>query len=80
MMNRFFVYSLRHARPIRAWLEGEKKYRNITVIAMDEESVSYTVAGKKAPVTKAKGAFLAASYARGDNGDPVKFSEEETKT
>ncbi len=76
MLERFFRYSLQHNKPIRVWLEGEKKYQNITVIELKEDAVSFTTARKKMPQTAAKDAFLSASYARGDDGDTLKYQNE----
>ena len=76
MLNRLLVYSLQHNRPIRVWMEGDKKYRNITVIALEEDTVSFLTARKKTPQVKEKSAFLAASYARGDDGDTLKYQNE----
>lgn len=76
MLNRLLVYSLQHNRPIRVWMEGDKKYQNITVIGLADEQVSFITARKKTPQTKEKSAFLAASYARGDDGDTLKYQNE----
>lgn len=76
MMHRFFRYSLDHARPIRVWMEGEKKYQNITVIALEEDQVHFITARKKTPQTMPAAAFLSASYARGDDGDTLKYQAE----
>mgnify|MGYP003557385046 CR=1 FL=1 len=76
MLNRLFQYSLQHNRPIRVWMEGDKKYQNITVIALSAEQVSFITARKKTHQVKEKPAFLAASYARGDDGDTLKYQNE----
>ncbi|MBQ4639695.1 MAG: hypothetical protein IJB69_04160 [Clostridia bacterium] len=76
MLERFFRYSLQHNKPIRVWLEGEKKYQNITVILMEGETVGFLTARKKTPQMRQKTAFLAASYARGDDGDTLKYQNE----
>ena len=76
MLERFFRYSLQHSKAIRVWLEGEKKFQNITVIDMDEENVHYITARKKTLQTARKDAFLSASYARGDDGDTLKYQNE----
>lgn len=76
MLNRLLLYSLQHNRPIRVWIEGDKKYQNITVIALEEDSVSFLTARKKTPQTREISAFLAASYARGDDGDTLKYQNE----
>ncbi len=76
MLNRLLLYSLQHNRPIRVWMEGDKKYQNITVIDFSDEQVSFITARKKTPQTKEKAAFLAASYARGDDGDTLKYQNE----
>ena len=76
MLNRFLRYSLEHARPIRVWMEGEKKYQNITVIALEGQTVHFIMARKKTPQMKEMDAFLSASYARGDDGDTLKYRDE----
>lgn len=76
MLNRLLLYSLQHNRPIRVWMEGDKKYQNITVIGLSEEQVSFITARKKTPQMKEKSAFLAAFYARGDDGDTLKYQNE----
>ena len=50
MLNRFLRYSLEHARPIRVWMEGEKKYQNITVIGLEENLVHFITARKATSV------------------------------
>lgn len=76
MLNRLLLYSLQHNRPIRVWMEGDKKYQNITVIALEDDTVAFLTARKKTPQVKEKAAFLAASYARGDDGDTLKYQNE----
>ncbi len=76
MLERFLLYSLQHHRPIRVWILGEKKYQNITVIALDGEQVSFITTRRKTPQTMEKSAFLSASYARGDDGDTLKYQNE----
>lgn len=76
MLNRFLRYSLDHTRPIRVWMEGEKKYQNITVIALEGEMVHFITARKKTPQARKTDAFLSASYARGDDGDTLKYRDE----
>lgn len=78
MLHRFFRYSLEHVKPIRVWIEGETKYQNITVIQLDERNVHFITARKKTPQSQPIAAFLSASYARGDDGDTLKFQQEGT--
>lgn len=76
MLERFFRYSLQHNKPIRVWLEGEKKFQNITVICLEGDQVAFTTARKKTPQVKCMADFLSASYARGDDGDTLKYQNE----
>ncbi len=79
MLNRFLRYSLQHRKPIRVWMEGEKKYQNITVIGLEENLVHFITARKKTPSSVPLEAFLSASYARGDDGDTLQYREEGDK-
>lgn len=77
MVKRFLRYSLAHGRPVKALFADTMKYRNITVTALDDIQVTYTVAGKKKPLTVPIGGILSASYARGDDGDTLKYAVKE---
>lgn len=83
MLERFLRYSLRHQRPIRVMLmdeAGQTRHQNITVQNLDEEGISYLSArNKKQPRHLPYQALLAASYARGDDGDTFPRAEKETK-
>lgn len=73
MVKRFLAYSLAHNRPVKVLLADTMKYCNITVIALGEEEVSFLTARRKAPVTLPLRDILSASYARGDDGDTLKY-------
>ncbi len=78
MIERFLRYSLRHNRAVRALVMDETmRYETLTVIALDETSVSYITAGRKKPKTMPLDRILAVSYARGDDGDTLKNQEKE---
>ncbi len=77
MVKRFLDYSLAHGRPVKALFADTMKYRNITVTALDDAQVTYTVAGKKTPLTSPIGDILSAGYARGDDGDTLKYAVKE---
>ena len=74
MIRRFLLYSLAHQRPVKALFSDTMKYRNITVTALDEHQVTYTLAGKKTPVVSPVDAILSVSYARGDDGDTLQYA------
>ncbi|MBR3742134.1 MAG: hypothetical protein IKN04_17050 [Clostridia bacterium] len=74
MVKRFLLYSLRHGCPVKALFAGTMKYQNIRVDSLDESCVSYHTAGRKAPVTVEISAILSVSYARGDDGDTLKYA------
>ena len=79
-LRRFLAYSLAHQRPVRVIVMDDQGTRsmNITVVSHDERSVSYLSAkNKKIPRTIALDSLLAASYARGDEGDSLKNEETE---
>lgn len=81
MVRRFLAYSLAHGRPVKALFAESMKYQNIRVVALDETTVSYLTTGRKNPVTVPLDAILSASYARGDDGDTLKYAswEQEEK-
>lgn len=74
MIDRFLSYSLRWACPIKlVYLkEGQMKTGNLTVVSLAEDSFEYTTARRKTPQTMPMADVLAASYARGDDGDTLK--------
>lgn len=83
-MERFFVYSREHTKPIRLLIQmapGEKmQYLNCVVVAWDEETLTYIRPRKsdagKPPRTLPMQCILSADYARGDHGDTLQFQEE----
>ncbi|MBQ4073724.1 MAG: hypothetical protein IJD39_00770 [Clostridia bacterium] len=80
MIRRFLAYSLAHNRPVRVLWADTMKCQNIRVIALEEEQVSFLSARRKTPETQPLSAILSASYARGDDGDTLKYAAlEETK-
>ena len=74
MLERFLRYSLEHAKPVKVLLADTLKYQNITVIALENETVIFVTARKKTPQALPRAAFLSASYARGDDGDTLKYT------
>ena len=77
MVKRFLAYSLAHGRPVKALFADTMKYKNITVTRLTDREVTYTVAGKKTPLTASLGDILSISYARGDDGDTLKYAVKE---
>ena len=89
MVRRFLLYSLHHDCPVKALFADTMQYKNIRVVALEGEEVTYRLPGRKNPVTSSIDTFLTVSYARGDDGDTLKFAawergkeeiEEKTKT
>jgi hypothetical protein len=79
-LQRFLAYSLRHKRPIKIIVMDRDGARsmNVAVQAYDDQSVSYLSAkNKKVPRHIARDDLLAATYARGDDGDSLKNEEME---
>ena len=79
-LQRFLAYSLRHKRPIKIIVMDTRGTRsmNVTVQAYDDHSVSYLSAkNKKVPRHITRDDLLAATYARGDDGDSLKNEEME---
>lgn len=74
MVRRFLLYSLHHDCPVKALFADTMQYKNIRVVALEGETVTYRLPGRKNPVTSPIDAFLTVSYARGDDGDTLKFS------
>ena len=79
MVKRFLAYSLAHGRPVKALFADTMKYKNITVTRLTDREVTYTVAGKKTPLTAPLGDILSISYARGDDGDTLQYAVKETE-
>lgn len=75
MIERFLRYSIERARKIKIVFEdgaGVLRHRNITVLSVDSERLFYLSSGRKLPQDMPLSSVLAASYARGDEGDPLK--------
>lgn len=79
MIRRFLSYSLAHNKPVKVLWADTMKYQNIRVIALEEENVSFLTAQRKTPETCPLSAILSASYARGDDGDTLKYAALEEK-
>ena len=77
MVKRFLLYSLRHGCPVKALFADTMKYQNIRVDSLERDQVTYRTAGRKTPVTVPVSAILSASYARGDDGDTLKYAARE---
>ncbi len=74
MVRRFLLYSLHHDCPVKALFADTMQYRNIRVVALEGDEVTYRLPGRKNPVTSPIDTFLTVSYARGDDGDTLKFA------
>ena len=74
MVRRFLLYSLHHDCPVKALFADTMQYKNIRVMALEGDEVTYRLSGRKNPVTSSIDAFLTVSYARGDDGDTLKFA------
>ena len=74
MVKRFLLYSLRHQCPVKALFADSMKYQNIRVDSLAEDAVTFHTAGRKSPVTVPLTAILSVSYARGDDGDTLKYA------
>ena len=77
MVRRFLLYSLRHGCPVKALFADTMKYQNIRVDSLEEDIVIYRTAGRKSPLTAPLSAILSVSYARGDDGDTLKYAAKE---
>ena len=77
MVRRFLQYSLDHRRPVRVLFASSMKYRNITVVLLEGDAVTYLTAGRKTPLRADIGDILSASYARGDDGDTLRCRMQE---
>ena len=74
MVKRFLSYSLAHNKPVKVLLADEMKFKNITVIDLSDDQVAYLTAGRKKPLLLPISQILSASYARGDDGDTLKYA------
>ena len=77
MVRRFLQYSLEHNRPVKVLFADTMKYKNITVVLLEGDTVAYLTAGRKTALTAQIGDILSASYARGDDGDTLKYAQRE---
>ncbi len=75
MVKRFLQYSLDHQCPVKALFADTMRFQNIRVTAIDGDQVSFLRAGRKNPVTVRIEEILSVSYARGDDGDTLKYAE-----
>ncbi len=80
MVKRFLLYSLRHGCPVKALFADTMKYQNIRVESLEGDRVIYRTAGRKTPAAADLSAILSVSYARGDDGDTLKFASWEQET
>lgn len=74
MVDRFLRYSLEHGRKITLMVADARGIRrlNVTVTAMDENTVTY-ISGRAGKLkTLTRDSILSAAYARGDDGDTLK--------
>lgn len=82
-MERFFVYSKEHTKPIRLLIQNapdeKMKYVNVIVLSWDEENILYLRPRKsdigKPPQLLPRHTVFSADYARGDHGDTMQFLE-----
>ena len=82
-MERFFVYSRDHTRPIRLMVlpqdGGKAKYLNVICVEWDADELKYiknSIRDKKLrsiPMEK----VLSASYARGDDGETMQYERQD---
>ena len=77
MVRRFLLYSLCHGCPVKALFADTMRFQNIWVDSLIDDQVTYRTAGRKTPVTVPVSAILSASYARGDDGDTLKYAARE---
>ena len=70
MIERFLRYALEHGGKLRAVYlkDGAPRQKTIRVIALDEESFTFTEGSSKKPVTLPLSDLLSCDYARGDHG------------
>lgn len=74
MVKRFLLYSQRHGRPVKALFAETMQYQNILVDSLEGDRVTFRTARRKTPVTVELDAILSVSYARGDDGDTLKYT------
>ena len=74
MVRRFLLYSLRHDCPVKALFADTMQYRNIRVVTLEGDEVTFRLPGRKQPITAPIDTFLTVSYARGDDGDTLKYA------
>ena len=74
MVDRFLRYSLEHGRKITLMAADARGIRrlNVTVTAVDENTVTYISGRAGKPKTLTRDSILSAAYARGDDGDTLK--------
>lgn len=77
MVRRFLTYSLDHNRPVKVLFADTMKYKNVTVVLLEGDTVGYRIAGRKTPLKTELGNILSASYARGDDGDTLQYARKE---
>ena len=75
MVRRFLQYSLEHNKPVKVLFADTMKYKNITVILLKGDTVSYLTAGRKKPLCTTIENILSASYARGDDGNTLQYAQ-----
>lgn len=82
-MERFFVYSRDHARPIRLMVlpqdGGKAKYINVICVEWDMEELKYiknSIRDKKLRSISLE-KVLSASYARGDDGETMQYERQD---
>ena len=51
MVRRFLTYSLDHNRPVKVLFSDTMRYKNITVVLLEGETVGYLTAGRKKPLS-----------------------------
>ena len=79
MVRRFLTYSLDHNRPVKVLFSDTMRYKNITVVLLEGETVGCLTAGRKKPLLTTLDNILSASYARGDDGDTLQYAGKEEK-
>lgn len=73
--ERFLVYSRDHEKPVKILLAEGLRCQNIRVISLEDGQVTFLTGRRKTPVTVPLDAILSVSYARGDDGDTLKYAE-----
>ena len=74
MVRRFLLYSLHHDCPVKALFADTMQYKNIRVVALEGDEVTYRLPGRKHPVTSTIDTFLTVSYVRGDDCYTLKYA------